>query len=58
MVAGIVDIGSSWTINLRSGICKKAFWLNREQCCWDSNDIGYDNYHQVLCKDVQILILY
>ena len=51
IVAGVVDIGSSWTTNLKSGVCKKAFWLNREQCCWDADDVTWDLYKNVNCEN-------
>lgn len=37
-VAGVIDIGASWMTDLKFGICPQAFWLNREQCCWSSNE--------------------
>lgn len=37
-VAGIIDIGTGWLKDLKEGICPEAFYLNREQCCWSSND--------------------
>jgi chloride channel 3/4/5 len=51
-VAGVVDIGSGWTASLRAGVCRDAFWLNREQCCWDSNATYHDDYKNVLCEKV------
>ncbi|GIX97513.1 hypothetical protein CDAR_517471 [Caerostris darwini] len=41
-VAGFVDIGEGWMKNLKEGICPEAFWLNKEQCCWSSNETFYD----------------
>lgn len=38
VVAGVIDIGASWMSDLKHGICPEAFWLNREQCCWSSNE--------------------
>lgn len=38
-VAGVIDIGASWMTDLKLGVCPQAFWLNREQCCWSSNEI-------------------
>ncbi|XP_071951740.1 H(+)/Cl(-) exchange transporter 4-like isoform X2 [Antedon mediterranea] len=35
--AGIIDIGTGWMSDLKDGVCRKAFWLNAEQCCWASN---------------------
>ncbi len=52
ITAGVVDIGSQWATNLKSGVCKNAFWLNREQCCWASNSTEYDLYNNVKCDDV------
>ncbi|CAG7836228.1 unnamed protein product, partial [Allacma fusca] len=37
-LAGVIDIGASWMTDLKFGICPKAFWLNKEQCCWSSNE--------------------
>ncbi|EFX79887.1 hypothetical protein DAPPUDRAFT_319185 [Daphnia pulex] len=49
-VASIVDIGTTWMTDLKYGICPEAFWLDREQCCWSSNQtaFGYDNCSQWL----------
>jgi len=37
-LAGVIDIGASWLTDLKFGICPQAFWLNKEQCCWSSNE--------------------
>ncbi|ODN00060.1 H(+)/Cl(-) exchange transporter 3 [Orchesella cincta] len=37
-LAGVIDIGASWMTDLKFGLCPAAFWLNREQCCWSSNE--------------------
>lgn len=29
--------------DLKFGICPQAFWLNREQCCWSSNETSFDS---------------
>ncbi|XP_037035268.1 H(+)/Cl(-) exchange transporter 5 isoform X7 [Bradysia coprophila] len=42
-VAGVMDIGASWMTDLKLGICPQAFWLNREQCCWSSNETTFDS---------------
>lgn len=42
-VAGIIDIGSSWMTDLKYGLCPEAFWLNKEQCCWSSNETSFDD---------------
>ena len=47
-VASIVDIGTTWMTDLKYGICPDAFWLDREQCCWSSNQTAFgDNCSQV-----------
>lgn len=28
--------------DLKFGICPQAFWLNREQCCWSSNETTFE----------------
>lgn len=42
-LAGVLDIGASWMKDLKVGICPEAFWLNREQCCWSSNETSFDS---------------
>ncbi|XP_077302121.1 chloride channel protein 3 isoform X2 [Arctopsyche grandis] len=42
-LAGVIDIGASWMTDLKFGICPQAFWLNREQCCWSSNETTFDH---------------
>ncbi|KAG0444991.1 hypothetical protein HPB47_005966, partial [Ixodes persulcatus] len=37
-IAAVIDIGALWMKDLKEGICPQAFWLNKEQCCWASND--------------------
>jgi len=44
-VASVVDIATSWMKDLREGICQGAFYLNREQCCWSSNDTIFEGAH-------------
>ena len=42
MVAGIVDIGATWLTDIKLGICPTAFYLNKEQCCWSSEEVVVD----------------
>lgn len=42
-LAGVLDIGADWMKDLKLGICPEAFWLNREQCCWSSNETTFDS---------------
>ncbi|XP_039286336.1 H(+)/Cl(-) exchange transporter 5 isoform X5 [Nilaparvata lugens] len=42
-VAGVIDIGATWMSDLKYGLCPQAFWLNREQCCWSSNETSFDD---------------
>lgn len=44
-VASVIDIATSWMKDLREGICPAAFYLNREQCCWSSNDTIFEGAH-------------
>lgn len=38
--------------DLKYGICPDAFWLDREQCCWSSNQTAFgDN-----CSQVRLLV--
>jgi len=50
-VAGVIDIGTSWLSDIKEGVCKDAFWLNKEQCCWSSNDT-VDT-----CSQVEIVVV-
>jgi len=34
LAAGLIDIGAEWLSDLKEGICPRAFWLSRKQCCW------------------------
>jgi hypothetical protein len=38
----------------RGGVCTQAFWLNREQCCWGSREVQFDDVHNELCKHVSL----
>ena len=49
-VAGVIDIGASWLSDVKEGVCRDAFWLNKEQCCWSANDTALDDYDR--CKQV------
>ncbi|QQP35581.1 Chloride channel protein [Caligus rogercresseyi] len=42
VMAGVIDIGATWLTDLKFGICPSAFYLNKEQCCWSSNDTQVD----------------
>jgi len=47
-VASFIDIGTTWMTDLKYGICPDAFWFDREQCCWSSNQTSFsDNCSQV-----------
>ena len=39
--AGIIDIGAGWLSDLKLGVCRDAFWLNQEECCWVQNNTGF-----------------
>ena len=39
LMAGIIDIGSAWLSDIKSGVCPSAFFLNQEQCCWSSSEV-------------------
>jgi AGAP005777-PA len=45
IVAGTIDIGAGWMKDLKEGICPDRFYLNREQCCWSSNDTFFEGFH-------------
>jgi hypothetical protein len=52
LVAGMIDIGAGWMENLKAGICKNSFWLNREQCCWASKFSHENKYNRINCDEV------
>jgi chloride channel 3/4/5 len=52
ITAGLIDISFKWMSNLKSGVCKDTFWLDREQCCWDAKDANRDIYQNVNCSKV------
>ena len=39
--------------DLRFGICPEAFWFNREQCCWSSNETLFDHEN---CSNVSAVL--
>ncbi|XP_037069777.1 H(+)/Cl(-) exchange transporter 5-like isoform X5 [Pollicipes pollicipes] len=41
-VAGVIDIGARWMEDMRFGVCPEAFWLNKDQCCWSSNETFFE----------------
>lgn len=48
-MASFIDIGTTWMTDLKYGICPEAFWFDREQCCWSSNETTFsDNCSQVI----------
>ena len=53
-VAATIDIGTSWMNDLKEGICVDAFWLNKEQCCWASNETMFteEGCKAVICTYV------
>ncbi|KAG1693191.1 H(+)/Cl(-) exchange transporter 3 [Nymphon striatum] len=42
-VAGVVDIGTQWVMDLKEGICPQAFWFNKLHCCWSSNQTFFED---------------
>lgn len=42
-VAGVVDIGTQWVMDLKDGICPQAFWFNKLHCCWSSNQSFFED---------------
>ncbi|XP_071786875.1 H(+)/Cl(-) exchange transporter 5-like isoform X4 [Asterias amurensis] len=47
--AGIIDIGATWLSDLKFGLCRDAFWLNWEQCCWAQNTTQFGNLNDITC---------
>ncbi len=42
VMAGVIDIGATWFTDLKFGVCPSALYLNKEQCCWSSNETVID----------------
>lgn len=42
VMAGVIDIGATWLTDIKFGLCPSAFYLNKEQCCWSSNETVID----------------
>lgn len=35
VIASVVDIGTDWATDLKFGLCRRGFWINRATCCSD-----------------------
>lgn len=55
ITAGFIDVAVKWMSNLKMGVCRSAFWLDREQCCWGAKDIHRDPYQNANCSNVIFL---
>lgn len=42
--------------DLKLGICPQAFWLNREQCCWSSNETSFDSGNCSQVKEINLIL--
>ncbi|XP_061416629.1 H(+)/Cl(-) exchange transporter 4-like isoform X1 [Lethenteron reissneri] len=42
-IAGLIDIAADWMSDLKEGVCLTGLWLNREQCCWGSNETTFED---------------
>ena len=42
----MIDIGAGWMKDLKEGFCPDAFYLNKEQCCWSSNETQLEDFFQ------------
>ena len=57
IIAGFIDIGCQWMSNLKGGVCKHAFWLNKEECCWSSSYSEFDKFNNIKCEQVSCFLL-
>ena len=52
VIASVVDIGTDWATDLKFGLCRRGFWINRATCCSDrhtssASPVGLTDYYQV-----------
>jgi chloride channel 3/4/5 len=52
-VAGVIDIGAKWMSDLKVGVCADRFWLDKEHCCWASDD---EVYARSGCPNVRTIL--
>lgn len=55
ITVGVIDIAAPWFSDLKYGICRESFWLNKEQCCWDDENNTHFGSGEELCVQVSIL---
>lgn len=41
-LAGLIDISAHWMTDLKEGICTEGLWFNHEHCCWDSDQVTFE----------------
>ena len=44
LVAGVVEIGAKWLIDVREGYCGDGWFLDKEACCWSNSTIIAQDY--------------
>ncbi|XP_032993769.1 H(+)/Cl(-) exchange transporter 5-like [Lacerta agilis] len=42
-LAGLIDISAHWLTDLKEGVCLNGFWYNHEHCCWNSQNITFQD---------------
>ncbi|XP_039077113.1 H(+)/Cl(-) exchange transporter 5 isoform X5 [Hyaena hyaena] len=42
-LAGLIDISAHWMTDLKEGICTEGFWFNHEHCCWNSENVTFED---------------
>ncbi|KAJ2759656.1 hypothetical protein IWQ57_006499, partial [Coemansia nantahalensis] len=42
LIATCVSVSSQWLISIKSGYCRKGFYLNRRFCCWNADSVCLD----------------
>ncbi|EHB09470.1 H(+)/Cl(-) exchange transporter 5 [Heterocephalus glaber] len=42
-LAGLIDISAHWMTDLKEGICTEGFWFNHEHCCWNSQQVTFED---------------
>ncbi|KAG4305745.1 hypothetical protein PORY_000655 [Pneumocystis oryctolagi] len=52
IISGFIDIVSGWLSDIKNGYCRSGFYLNRNFCCWISENAEQTCYDWVSWEDV------
>ena len=49
VIASMVDIGTDWATDLKFGLCRRGFWINRATCCSD-RQATHETFQSTACS--------